>query len=88
VGSGLGIARGALDFDREVTQVKVGAAETIARDVLFSQPPAVLGLLFLQLPHLGETDPLSQGVQAGGKALRKHRVNGAEVHKKRPRGFA
>ena len=36
---------------------------------------------------LGETGPLSQGVQAGGKALRIRRINGMEVGKKRPRGF-
>jgi hypothetical protein len=37
--------------------------------------------------HLGETGPLSQGVQAGRKALRKRRTNGMEVRKKRLRGF-
>jgi hypothetical protein len=37
--------------------------------------------------YLGETGPLSQGVQAGRKALRKRHINGIEVRKKRPRGF-
>jgi hypothetical protein len=36
---------------------------------------------------LGETGPLSQGVQAGRKALRIRYINGMEVRKKRPRGF-
>jgi hypothetical protein len=33
---------------------------------------------------LGETRPLSQGVQAGRKALRTRHINGVEVRKKRP----
>jgi hypothetical protein len=37
--------------------------------------------------HLGETGPLSQGVQAGRKALRIRHINGMEVRKKGPRGF-
>ena len=37
--------------------------------------------------RLGETGPLSQGVQAGGKARRKCHINGMAVRKKRPRGF-
>ena len=38
--------------------------------------------------HLGETGPLSQGVQAGRKALRTLPcINGVKVRKKRPRGF-
>jgi hypothetical protein len=37
--------------------------------------------------NLAETGPLSQGVQAGRKALRKRHINGMEVRKKRPRGF-
>jgi hypothetical protein len=36
--------------------------------------------------YLGETGPLSQGVQAGGKAPRIRHINGVEVRKKRPRG--
>jgi hypothetical protein len=36
---------------------------------------------------LGETGPLSQGVQAGRKALRIRHINGMEVRKKMPRGF-
>jgi hypothetical protein len=40
-----------------------------------------------QAPCLGETGPLSQGVQAGRKALRIRHINGMEVRKKRPRGF-
>ena len=36
---------------------------------------------------LGETGPLSQGVQARRKALRIRQINGMEVRKKRPRGF-
>jgi hypothetical protein len=36
---------------------------------------------------LGETGPLSQGVQAGRKALRMHHVHGMDVRQKRPRGF-
>ena len=35
----------------------------------------------------GETGPLSQGVQVGGKALRIRLVNGMDVRKKRPRRF-
>ena len=39
-------------------------------------------------PHLRETGPaLSQGVQAGRKALRIRHTNGMEVRKKRLRGF-
>ena len=34
----------------------------------------------------GETGPLSQGVQAGRKALRTRHINGVKVRKKRPRG--
>jgi hypothetical protein len=37
--------------------------------------------------HLGETGPLSQGVQAGRKVLRIRYINNMEVRKKRPRGF-
>jgi hypothetical protein len=37
--------------------------------------------------HLGETGPLSQGVQAGRKALRMRYIDGVEVRKKRPGGF-
>ena len=37
--------------------------------------------------RLGETGPLSQGVQAGRKALRIRHINRMEVRKKRPRGF-
>ena len=36
---------------------------------------------------LGETGPLSQGVQARRKALRIRHMNGMEARKKRPRGF-
>jgi hypothetical protein len=36
---------------------------------------------------LGETGPLSQGVQEGRKALRISHIYGMEVRKKRPRGF-
>jgi hypothetical protein len=36
--------------------------------------------------YLGETGPLSQGVQARRKALRIRHINGMEVRKKRPRG--
>jgi hypothetical protein len=36
--------------------------------------------------NLGETGPLSQGVQVGRKALRIRNINGMEVRKKRPRG--
>jgi hypothetical protein len=38
-------------------------------------------------PNLGETGPLSQGVQTRRKALRIRYINGMEVRKKRPRGF-
>ena len=38
-------------------------------------------------PDLGETGPLSQGVQARKKALRTRQINGIKVRKKRPRGF-
>ena len=38
-------------------------------------------------PHLGETGPLSQGVQVRRKALRTRHINGMKVRKKRPRGF-
>jgi hypothetical protein len=37
--------------------------------------------------HLGDTGPLSQGVQAGTKALRTRHINGMKVRKKRPRVF-
>jgi hypothetical protein len=36
---------------------------------------------------LGETGPLSQGVQAGRKVLNICHINGMEVRKKRSRGF-
>jgi hypothetical protein len=36
--------------------------------------------------HLRETGPLSQGVQAGRKALRIRHTHGVEVREKRPRG--
>jgi hypothetical protein len=36
---------------------------------------------------LGETGPLSQGVQARRKALRTRHINGIEVRRERPRGF-
>jgi hypothetical protein len=36
---------------------------------------------------LGETGPLSQGVQARRKAPRIRYINGMEVRKKTPRGF-
>jgi hypothetical protein len=38
-------------------------------------------------PNLGETAPLSQGVQTGRKALIIRHMNGMEVRRKRPRGF-
>ena len=38
-------------------------------------------------PDLGETGPLSQGVQARKKALRTRHINGIKMPKKRPRGF-
>ena len=36
--------------------------------------------------HLGETGPLSQGVQARRKALRRRPIHGMEARQKRPRG--
>jgi hypothetical protein len=52
--------------------------------------PSFWQLLVTAMPFessLGETGPLSQGVQAGRKALRIRHINGMEVRKKRPRGF-
>ena len=41
----------------------------------------------MSIAHLGETGPLSQGVQEGRQALRtRHHIHGMEVHRKRPRG--
>ena len=40
-----------------------------------------------QVVHLGETSPLSQGVQARRKALRTRYIDGMEVRRKTPRGF-
>ena len=37
--------------------------------------------------YLGETGPLSQGVQEGRKALRILHIHGMEVRKKKPRRF-
>jgi hypothetical protein len=37
--------------------------------------------------RLGKTGPLSQGVQAGRKALRIRHIHGMEVRKKRPGEF-
>ena len=37
--------------------------------------------------YLGETGPLSEGVQAGRKAFRIRYINSMEVRKKRHRGF-
>ena len=48
-------------------------------------PPAPAGTSAAS--DLGETGPLSQGVQARRKALRIRHINGMEVRKKRPRGF-
>jgi hypothetical protein len=45
------------------------------------------GLLDAVDRDLGETGPLSQGVQVGRKAFRIRHINGTEVRKKRPRGF-
>jgi hypothetical protein len=41
----------------------------------------------LRLGDLGDTGPLSQGVQARRTALSIRHINGMEVRKKRPRGF-
>jgi hypothetical protein len=38
-------------------------------------------------PDLGETGPLSQGVQARKKELRTSHINGIKVREKRPTGF-
>ena len=38
-------------------------------------------------PDLGETGPLSHGVQARKKALRTRHINGIKARKKRPMGF-
>ena len=58
---------------------------------LHSASMGVEYFLSLILSYLGETGPLSQGVQARGfkgrKSLRIHHMNGVEVCKKRPRGF-
>ena len=50
-------------------------------------PAHIVFALGIGFPHLGETGPLSQGVQAGRKALRTRHINGMEVRKKRPTGF-
>ena len=55
------------------------------RDAVCVAPRRVQGPR--DVPHLGETGPLSQGVQARRKALRIRHINGMEVRKKRPRGF-
>jgi hypothetical protein len=47
---------------------------------LFSRPMRCTG----RIAYLGETGPLSQGVQAGRKALRISQINGMRVRKKRP----
>ena len=54
---------------------------------LHSASMGVEYFLSLILSYLGETGPLSQGVQAGENALRIHQMTGVEVRKKRPRGF-
>jgi hypothetical protein len=59
-------------------------------DFLALQPvcvqPLVQGLVSDGIGCLGETGPLSQGVQVGRKALRICNMNCMEVRKKRPRG--
>jgi hypothetical protein len=65
----------------------VGAVRPDLRDLLrVPSPPEheIAG----DVGDLGKTGPLSQGFQAGGKALRMCHKNGMEVRKKRPRrGF-
>jgi hypothetical protein len=59
--------------------------------LLKTHRPSGLGGLDASAPDLGETRPLSQGVQAGSKALRIRHIHGVkmrkEVRRKRPRGF-
>ena len=52
-------------------------SSTMAKGALFSRPTN----------HLGETGPLSQGVQVRRKARITRYINCMEVRKKRPRGF-
>jgi hypothetical protein len=64
-----------------------GGARTATRDQtnVPTPPPALERPK--AIPRLGETGPLSQGVQVRGKVLRIRHINGVEVRKKRPRGF-
>jgi hypothetical protein len=61
--------------------------------VLYNASPAESGTVMrcmdpeISCISLGETGPLSQGVQVGRNALRIRHINGMEVRKKRPRGF-
>ena len=55
----------------------------LAEPTCFSQ----VGTCGRRAARLGETGPLSQGVQARRKPLRIRHMNGMEVRKKRPRGF-
>ena len=81
-------------------EVHRGAGGAQGRKKMTAPPVAELAFLGLCLPlrfdprhrapavqHLGETGPLSQGVQAGRKALRIRHTNGTDVREKRPRGF-
>jgi hypothetical protein len=59
-----------------------------AQTFLIAVPAHLVLSLYAERPwNLGETGPLSQGVQAGREALRIRDTNGMVVRKKRPRGF-
>jgi hypothetical protein len=58
-----------------------------ARDLQLGEVVAIGKVGQHEAVDLGETGPLSQGVQAGRKALRIRHINGMEVRKKRPRVF-
>jgi hypothetical protein len=68
---------------RSVATKSVRGSRRASEQFEFSWKTATTSLSW----YLGETGPLSQGVQARRKALRIRHINGMEVRKKRPRGF-
>ena len=76
--SGL-LPQGAIAYKRTYRSIDRAESE--------SCPQAAQRQRLIVIQRLGETGPLSQGVQARRKTLRIRHINGMEVRKKRPRGF-
>jgi hypothetical protein len=83
-----GSVLGAVPSDHCLKYTFTGDAGCWSPDLKVKPKHAAVALQYPTAPcHLEETGPLSQGVQAGRKALIIHHKNGMEVRKKRPRGF-